>query len=319
MREKIDHSRIRHLVGAGRTITFSVDRRLGFHFDDRTLNGSRLATVLLLAIAPLTAPAQWSNDLFTNASYWGDGRAEVNLYDAQLMRETQLRKGEVLVIVQSERVDPTTLVRVDDPKRADAAGAIRMSLIWTLPLGLVVEQASQVALWRTDGSLARLSLVGTDSNGNFLRKIEERNHSLTFTSESYRAVAAPSPVAAPSGNSLFADELPWRVRTIDFRKPPGEFEVQLASPLAGTTGVEFKPARISWRPSERRLEVTVRHAAGTDLFSLDQRFPYLVREWHLADGSILKLKRDFKVDYWNYKQNGDRERAFKNPMLGHPD
>jgi len=25
------------------------------------------------------------------------------------------------------------------------------------------------------------------------------------------------------------------------------------------------------------------------------------------------------MDYWNYSKNGDRERALKNPMLGHPD
>jgi hypothetical protein len=65
--------------------------------------------------------------------------------------------------------------------------------------------------------------------------------------------------------------------------------------------------------------VTVQHAGGTDRFLLDSDFPFLLREWNLADGSRLKMKYGLKADYWNYNKNGDRERALKNPMLRHPD
>ena len=46
---------------------------------------------------------------------------------------------------------------------------------------------------------------------------------------------------------------------------------------------------------------------------------HLLREWTAADGSHLKLKRNLKVDYWNYNKPGDRERALANPMLRQPD
>ncbi len=38
-----------------------------------------------------------------------------------------------------------------------------------------------------------------------------------------------------------------------------------------------------------------------------------------ANGSHLKMKRNLKVDYWNYNKPGDRERALNNPMLRLPD
>jgi hypothetical protein len=44
-----------------------------------------------------------------------------------------------------------------------------------------------------------------------------------------------------------------------------------------------------------------------------------MREWKAADGSRLKMKRNLKVDYWNYNKPGDRERALNNPMLRLPD
>ena len=63
----------------------------------------------------------------------------------------------------------------------------------------------------------------------------------------------------------------------------------------------------------------LQHAGGADEFTLDHDPPHLLREWKAADGSRLKMKRMLKVDYWNYNKNGDKERAFNNPMLRLPD
>jgi hypothetical protein len=83
--------------------------------------------------------------------------------------------------------------------------------------------------------------------------------------------------------------------------------------------ITFKSAKVSFTATERKIDISVQHAGGTDKFVLDGHFPFLLREWNAADGSRLKLKNSLKMDYWNYGRNGDRERALKNPMLGHPD
>ncbi|MFN2509139.1 MAG: hypothetical protein ABR589_10255, partial [Chthoniobacterales bacterium] len=122
-------------------------------------------------------------------------------------------------------------------------------------------------------------------------------------------------------NGYFYDELPWLVRTIDFTKAGTPSEIQ----LTGTTihskkdTFNFRPAKVSFTSTERAIDVTVQHAAGTDLFILDRDGPHLLREWKAADGSRLKMKRNLKVDYWNYNKPGDRERALNNPMLRLPD
>ncbi len=264
--------------------------------------------------------------LLQNASYWGDGKAEFDIYNAQLMRDGQLRPCELLLILTPQLVDPATMTLAADPKQPGALSTIRMGEIATIPRGLFLEQMSVAALWRMDTmSVARLEFAGTDSIGNIAKRIEEKrdanNVSWSFSAQTYRERTEAQAIPATAGTAIFYDELPLRVRTIDFRKATGEFDVQIANSISGPAKVamEFKPAKIAWKLGERSIEVTVRHAGGTDAFVLDRDFPFLLREWRMADGSQLKIKRSLKADYWNYSKNGDREKALNNPMLQHPD
>jgi hypothetical protein len=122
-------------------------------------------------------------------------------------------------------------------------------------------------------------------------------------------------------DGFFYDELPLRVRTIDFQKPSGEFGIQLAPTIISSKKTElvWKPAHVSYTTGEKFITVTVQHAGGRDEFVLDRDFPHLLREWTAADGSVLKLKRTLKVAYWKYGRPGDRERALADPMLRPPD
>jgi hypothetical protein len=111
------------------------------------------------------------------------------------------------------------------------------------------------------------------------------------------------------------------VRTIDFAKPLAGFDIQLAGGVINSKKdtLSFQPAKISFTANDRSIDVKVQRAAGEDRFMLDRQFPHLLREWKAADGSHLKMKRNLKVDYWNYTKPGDRERALNNPMLRLPD
>jgi hypothetical protein len=274
-----------------------------------------------------SAIAQFTPALLQNNSYWGDGKAEFDFYDAHIVRDGQPRACEVLMILQRELVDPKTFARINDQKKPDALATIRMNEIFTLSRGMFVEQQSLIAKWRVDlSSLVHLSLVGTDSAGNFSKRLEEKREgdsvSWFFIYDTYREGAGfDRLVPPPKGTPIFCDELPLRVRTIDFSKPKGEFEIQLApstiDPTKGT--IAFRPAKVSFNVTERKIDISVQHSAGTDRFALDGWFPFLLREWHAADGNYLKLKNSLKADYWNYNKPGDRERALKDPMLRHPD
>src|SRR5436190_230487 len=225
---------------------------------------------LFFAIATLPLAkvhAQFTADLLRNDSYWGDGKAEFDIYDAQLLRGGQPRHCEVLHIFVRERIDPKTLVRMEDAKRSDAIYAIRMQQIWSAPIGMFFEQGSLTAFWRSgSGTLAQLNFIGSDSFGNVAKRLQAKpdENIWAVTCDSYRE---PTSTSSPSysANVIFYDELPLRVRTTDFRKSPGEFEIQLAPSIANfgkTDNVQSAPAKISWKLVSKSIEVVAQHANG---------------------------------------------------------
>lgn len=214
-----------------------------------------LGKIALSAIAISAAPLPLGP--LANESYWSDGKAEFDLYDAQLMRAGELRHGELMLIFFREKIDPQTFARVDDLHREDLLWVIRMSEIWSAPIGLFTEQGSIAGYWRMDGTLVRLSYVGTDSFGNISRKIETKDGVTVFTSDTYRDGIITSLITLPA-DAVFYEELPMHVRALDFSK--AETAIQLASPLTTSKTIEFKPAKIICQHAERQIVITVQRA-----------------------------------------------------------
>lgn len=282
----------------------------------------RLLVFVLLSLAG-SSFAQFTPALLQNNSYWGDGRAEFNIYDAQIARYGVPRQCEVLHILVREPFDPKQLVKPEGPARSDTIAVLKLNQILHVPTGLYVYQQMHSNFWRVDNArLLKFSLTSNDSCGNTYKEARRAGDLLSYEYHTYwDGMAEGKENITPPPNGYFYDELPWLVRTLDFSKAPGNFEVQLAPSVIHSQrdSVVFKPAKISFKSTERTIDVAVEHAGGVDKFVLDHDGPHLLREWTAAGGSHLKMKRNLKVDYWNYNKPGDRERALANPMLRQPD
>src|SRR6267378_3952098 len=95
---------------------------------------------LALLLIATRAFAQFSPALLQNNSYWGDGKAEFNIYDAQIARYGIPRPTEVLHILVREPFDPKQLVKPDDPNRPDAIAVLKLNQILHVPTGLYIYQ-----------------------------------------------------------------------------------------------------------------------------------------------------------------------------------
>jgi hypothetical protein len=284
----------------------------------------RIACLLALLTSCLTnAHAQFSPAFIQNSSYWNDGKAEFDIYDAQLVRDGAPRQTEVLHILVREPFDLKQLVKPDSWARRGVIQVLKLNQILHAPTGLYVVQQMHSNFWRADnGRLAKFSLTSNDSCGNSFKEGRRSGENFAYQWHTYwDGMADGSEQVTLPPNGFFYDELPLRVRTIDFAQPGGNFEIQLAPTIISSKKTElvWKPAQVSYKTGDKFINVTVQHADGRDEFVLDREFPHLLREWTMADGSHLKLKRSLKVAYWKYGQPGDRERALKDPMLQHPD
>jgi hypothetical protein len=280
------------------------------------------SAIILVTLATSRLSAQFSPALLQNDSYWGDGKAEYNIYGAQIVRYGMPRDCEVLHILVREPIDPKQPVKPDDPKRPGAVNVLKLNQILHVPTGLEVYQQMHSNFWRVDNAqLLKFTLTSNDSCGNAYKEARRDGDVLKYEWRTYwDGMAAGQEDVKPPANGYFYDELPWLVRTLDFSKP-AEFEIQLAASTINSKkdAFTFAPAKVSFTSTERVIDVAVKHAGGTDHFLLDRWFPNLLREWNAADGTKLKMKRNMKVDYWNYNKPGDRERALNNPMLRLPD
>lgn len=279
---------------------------------------------LLLLVVIQVARAQFSTELLQNNSYWDDGKAEYNIYDAQIVRYGQPRPCEIIHILVREPSDPKQFVKPEGAPPPDTVAVLKLNQILHVPAGLEVYQQMHSNFWRVDnGQLFKWSLTSNDSCGNTYKESRRgANDTMTYEYRTYwdKMASGQQTITVPA-SGWFHDELPWRVRTLDFRKPAGSADVTLAGTAINSRKdtFTFKPAKVSYTSTERTIEVSVQHEGGTDRFVLDRNGPYLLREWHAADGSRLKMKRTLKVDYWNYNKQGDREKALNNPMLRPPD
>ena len=278
----------------------------------------------LLCMVLLASPAfaQFSPALLQNDSYWADGKAEFNIYDAQIARYGVPRPCEVLHILVREPMDLKQFVKPENAN-ADAVQVLKLNQILHVPTGLYVYQQMHSNFWRVDNAqLLKFSMTSNDSCGNTFKEARRDADRFAYEYHTYwDGMAGGKDNVAVPANGYFYDELPWLVRTIDFQKSSAPFEVQLAGTIINSKkdSVVFKPAKVSFKSTEREIDVAVEHAGGTDHFILDRDFPNLLRQWNAADGSRMKMKRSLKVAYWNYNKPGDREKALADPMLRHPD
>ncbi len=286
-------------------------RRIGLVF---------LAPILVRASSVL---GQFTPALVQNAGYWNDGKAEFNIYDAQIMKYGQPRRTEVLHILVREPFDLKQYVKPDNWQRPGVIQVLKLNQVLHIPTGIYVYQQMHSNFWRADnGRLAKFSFTSSDSCGNTYKEARRYGETFSYQWHTYwdGMARGGSTVRLPP-DGFFYDELPFRVRTIDFSALSGDFPIQLAPTIISSKKekVVFQPAHVYFETGEHAIYVTVQHAAGTDRFMLAREFPYLLRKWEMADGSRLGLKQSLKIDYWNYHGLGDRRRALLNLPVQPPE
>ena len=275
--------------------------------------------------------AQFSSNWLQDG-VWGDGKAEFNIYEAQEVRYGQPRPAEILHIFVREPFAEKEGVKPEPGSKAASYPVMKLNQILHIPTGVYVYQQMHSAFWRTDtGQLAKATLTSNDSCGNTYKEFRLRTGLAGWFRPGWQyewrtywegMSRGESTLRAPE-SAIFYDELPMRVRTIDFARGSGRFEIQLAPTIINSKAgaITFSSATVDWiRATDGAIEVSVGSAMveGTagksghaDRFRLEARSPHVIQSWHRSDGSGLKLKRSLRLDYWNYHALGDKERVLE--------
>jgi hypothetical protein len=269
-----------------------------------------LFLAVLLASGAVAAQVPFRTDLLRDP-IWNDGKAEYDVYDAQIMREGSLRPGRVIHIWVKEPFDAKLRVK------SNGAGdyeVIKLNQVIDVQTGIYGVHQMYSGFWkRDDGELLKFSMSSNDSCGNTFKLGWLMDGMLRLTYHTYWDGEGDGVVETklPEG-ALFYDELPFKCRLLNAGTQPAEYRVMLYPTLIGSKlgKPEFAPAtiRVESLGVSGDEKIVVRHAGGTDELVYDGRFPYVLKSWKQFDLSTLTLHKAMRIKYWELNKPGDERR-----------
>jgi hypothetical protein len=281
----------------------------------------RYTLVLVVALA-LTMPAvasPFSERLLRDETFWGDGRAEIVVFEATEKRYGVARPTEVRHILVREHFAADEAVKADDWRAPGAYAVIKLNQIITVPTGSYRYDQGHSAFWRADsGALIKFAQTTNDSCG-----LTYKQGNFDGTRWRYRAftywenMSEVEKTERPPAGALFYDELPFRLRLIDWGTTT-EFTAPLMAGVIGSKAdalawerATFSVANITSEaaganaPSAALWRVTVNHARGRDVFDFDAASPHALRRWERWDGTALQRRQLIRLPYWELNRPGD--------------
>jgi hypothetical protein len=264
----------------------------------------------LTGIHSVAATSPFTQTLLEDESIWGDGKAEYNIYDATLLRYRIPRASEVRHILVKESFSAKALVKTDNWRSDGTYNVLKLNQIIRIPTGSYRYDQMHSSFWKIDnGDLLKFSLSSIDSCGNTYkqgRRIPNGFHYQAFTYwEGMDEVDSKTDLPA---DTLFYDELPWKLRTLDW-KEGSTFTTPLAPSVINSKAnpITTSSAEFTITSSGKSRLVTVTHTQGTDTFLFAKESPYRLVKWTMWDGGELILRSSVRIPYWNLNKPGDEK------------
>lgn len=270
----------------------------------------KLSVVLLLLgwVTWARAASPFSDQLLLDEPFWSDGKAEVAVFNGTEKRYGIARETEVRHILVRESFAAQEQVKAGNWRAPGTYPVIKLNQIIAVPTGSYRYDQSHSAFWRADaGTLIKFAHTTNDSCG-----LTYKQGNFTGTRWRYRAftywegLTETDTRAAPPAGAVFYDELPFKLRLIDWGKTT-RFTAPLMASVIGS-----KPETLVWNEAvfsvERQGEawrVKVVHAKGEDRFYFDATSPYGLRRWERADGTALTRTQVIRIPYWKLNAPGD--------------
>jgi len=272
---------------------------------------AKFRTILAIPGATLTALANpFSDNLLRDEGFWGDGNAEMAIFAAKERVYGTLRQTEVRHILVRENFAADELVKADNWRAAGAYPVFKLNQVITIPTGSYRYDQGHSAFWRQDsGALIKFTSTTNDSCGLSYKHATRKDDRWDYRAFTYwEGMSEVDEQAKAPPNALFYDELPFRLRTINWGRTT-LFEAPLMDSV-----IDSKADPLSWSPAAFAIarvpqgwRVTIKHARGTDRMFFDTQAPYTLNEWQRWDGSSLKRTHLIRLPYWQLNQPGDEK------------
>ncbi|MFQ5602933.1 MAG: hypothetical protein ACE5HS_06650 [bacterium] len=286
-----------------------------------------ILTFGLLLSALIISQSAWTDDgqsFFENIDYdwmknpyWFDGKAEINFYDATIMRYGQPRETqEIYQIVVAERHRTDQKVKADDWRAPDAMPVLKFNFVLNFQTGIYTyHQMASIFFKQEDAHVYKMTLTSNEWCGNTFKEIVhfEDTHVLNYNSYFDGTGSGSYPLPDEKDLVLY-DGLPVQLRALKFQTGKS-LDLKLLSKQITNNArkPELSLAKIEIGEKEtlktpmgdiQTYALVVKHGQGQDKFWIEAKFPNRVIKWRTFDGSEFTLRQTKKLEYWKLNKAG---------------
>jgi hypothetical protein len=270
--------------------------------------GTLFACVAVVCASFVQADSPFKDRLLQDDGFWGDGKAEMAVFSARESRYGKLRETEIRHILVREDFARDEQVKADNWQAPGTYAVIKLNQVITVPTGSYRYDQGHSAFWRvSDGEMVKFATTTNDSCGLTYKQGNRDDDEWTYRAFTYwEGMSEVEETADAPEDALFYDELPFKLRTLDWGK------VQLFEAPLMESVVDSKAEPLAWAPAAFAIErtpdgwrVTVKHARGTDRLTFERPYPHALVRWLKHDGSRLERKHLIRLPYWELNSPGD--------------
>ncbi len=247
---------------------------------------------------------------FGEDATWDDGKAELSIYDAEEIVEGERRNFEATSIVVAEHFDAAQMVK----KEQYAPGCVpllKCNWFLSIPTGVYrYQQMASLFLRRSDLLVMKAAFSSQEWCGMTFAEWRRDRPGLVTHSYWDGEADVSHELGLLAENVLFYEQLPLWVRGREPQRPRTE-PITLIQKRLGTSKCPppKKVAAAIWFDGAKteggaeRLIVRLLVDKHEDTFLLAPEFPHVLQEWRRADGTVWKLRKTTRLDYWKYSKN----------------
>lgn len=277
------------------------------------------AACLLLPVAASRPRAAEGARLFA-APVWDDGKAEVSLYGAEETRYGEKRRFEARMIVVKEDMREDLKVKSEaGPIPGKTREVLKLNHLRRVPAGTYEDdEMLSVLLDRSSLRVLKLTMSHFESCGATFLQILPQPGSLLHVSHSYWDGEGDRTIKIPfSEEDLLADALPLQLRALDFRHAarrdvrmlPSQISgrVQALTPIPATLAVSGPESLEVPAGRFQAYRVEIARTGGKDRYYFDVDSPNRLLKMETSSGSVYRLRKALRLDYWNHRGNGEEK------------
>ena len=274
------------------------------------------------------APAAGPNP-FAGSALWDDGRAEIDAYEAAVLRYGVPRRFTAYLIVVKEDFSRTQLVKADPGHHPDDLfSVLKLNHAINYQTGIYAyHQLASAFFDRASMDLVKFSLTSNEWCGNAYKEYTRRDGRGALHAHTYWDNQAEVTYDVPVGPEVvFYDQLPLWIRSLpqtagtalSLRLVPTQIESRGSKPVIVPASLQAAREERVVVPAGafRALRWELTPADGRpDVYWTSLHDPHVLVAWERPDGTAYRLKWTQRLAYWTLNRPGD-EKFLEGPASG---